>query len=64
MFEHFGLNKFLAPLAEESMMNLKINILTKKRVTNLDIFFCYYKVQKIRKTILMAVVEEATEIFL
>ena len=40
-------------------MNLKINILEKKRVTNLDIFF-YYKVQKIRKTVLMA----ATENFL
>ena len=46
------------------MMNLKINILTKKRVTNLDIFLCYYKFQKITKTVLMAVVEEATEIFL
>ena len=45
------------------MMNLKINILTKKRVTNLDIFF-YYKVHKITKTVLMAVAEEATEIFL
>ena len=35
----FGLNKFLALLAEEiELMNLKINILTKKRFTILDIF--------------------------
>ena len=45
-------------------MNLKINILTKKRVTNLDNFFSYYKVKKNTKTILMAVAEEAIEIFL
>ena len=45
-------------------MNLKINILTKKGFTNLDIFLCYYKFEKITKTFLMAVVEEATEIFL
>ena len=46
------------------MMNLKINILTEKGFTNLDIFFCYYKFQKITKTVLMAIVEEATENFL
>ena len=45
-------------------MNLNINILTKKGFTNLDIFLYYYKFQKITKTVLMAVVEEATEIFL
>ena len=45
-------------------MNLNINILTKKRFTNFDIFLCYYKFQKITKTVLMAVAEEATEIFL
>ena len=47
------------------MMNLKINIITKKRFTNLDIFvFSYYKVKKNTKTVLMVVAEEATEIFL
>ena len=50
------------------MMNLEINILTKKIVTNLEIFLSfslfYHKFQKITKTVLMAVVEEATEIFL
>ena len=46
-------------------MNLKINILTKKSVTNLDIFFfSYYKVKKNTKIVLMAVDEEATKIFL
>ena len=49
-------------------MNLKINILTKNRVTNLDMFLSfslfYNKVQKITKTFLMAIAEEATEIFL
>ena len=35
----FGLNKLLAPLAGEiELMNLRINILTKKGFTNLDIF--------------------------
>ena len=46
------------------MMNLKINILTKKGFTNLDIFLCYYKFQKITKTVLIAVAEEGIEIFL
>ena len=45
-------------------MNLKINILTKKGFTNLDFFLYYYKFQKITKTFLMVVAEEATEIFL
>ena len=45
-------------------MNLKINILTKKGFTNLEIFLCYYKFHKITKTVLMAVAEKATEIFL
>ena len=45
-------------------MNLKINILTRKGFTNLDIFLSYYKFHKFTKTVLMAVVEEATEIFL
>ena len=45
-------------------MNLKINILTKKGFTNLDNFLYYYKFQKITKTVLMAVAEEATEFFL
>ena len=50
-----GLNKFLALLAGDRMMNLKINILTKKGFTNFDIFLYYYKFQKIRKTVLMAI---------
>ena len=45
-------------------MNLKINFLTKKGFTDLDICLYYYKFYKITKTVLMAVVEEATEIFL
>ena len=46
------------------MMNLKINILTKKGFTNLYIFLFDIIFQKITKTILMAVAEEATDIFL
>ena len=46
------------------MMNLKINILTKMGFTNFDIFLYYYKLQKITKTVLLAVAEEAIEIFL
>ena len=45
-------------------MNLKINIITKKGFTNLDIFIYYYKFYKITKTVLMIVAEEAIEIFL
>ena len=45
-------------------MNLTINILTKKGFTNLDIFLCYYKFQKITKIVLMEVAEEATKNFL
>ena len=50
-------------------MNLKINILTKKGITNLDIFLYffyvfYHKFQKITKTVLMVVVDFATENFL
>ena len=44
-------------------MNLKINILTKNRFTNLDIFLYYYKFHKITNTVLTAVVEEATKFF-
>ena len=46
------------------MINLKINILTKEGFTNLDIFLLDIIFQKITKTILMAVVEEATDMFL
>ena len=46
------------------MINLKINILTKKRLTNLDIFLFDIIFQKITKTVLIALVEEATDIFL
>ena len=49
-------------------MNLKINILTKKGITNLDIFLSfslfYHKFQKITKTILMAVTDYATKDFI
>ena len=58
------MNKFLVPLPGDRLMNLKINILSKKGFTNLDIFLCYYKFQKITKTVLMAVAEEAIENFL
>ena len=49
-------------------MNFKIDILTKKRITNLDIFLSfsvfYNKFQKISKTVLKTVADEVTEIFL
>ena len=46
------------------MINLKINILTKKGFTNLDIFLFDIIFQKITKTVLIAIDEEATDIFL
>ena len=47
------------------MKNLKINILTKKGITNMDIFSLFYhKFQKITKTILMAIADDPTENFL
>ena len=60
----FGLNKFLALFPGKEMINLKINILTKKGFTNLNIFLFDIIFQKIRKTVLMAIAEEATYIFL
>ena len=49
-------------------MNLKINILTKKGITKLDIFLSfslfYHKFQKIIKTVLMGVADDATENFI
>ena len=45
-------------------MNLKINILTKKGFTNLHIFLFDIIFHKITKTVLMALAEEATNIFL
>ena len=60
----FGLNKFLAPLLGMEMIILKINILTKKGFTNLDIFLFDIVFQKITNTILIAVAEEAIDIFL
>ena len=49
-------------------MNLKIDILTKKGITDLDIFLSfslfYNKFQKISKTVLKTVADEATENFL
>ena len=56
-------NKFLVPLTRDRLIILKINILTKKGFTNLDIFLYYYKFQKITKIVLMAVAKEATENF-
>ena len=46
------------------MRNLKINILTKKGYTNLDIFLFDIIFEKIIKRVLMAITEEATNIFL
>ena len=46
------------------MINLKINILTKKGFTNLDIFLVDIIFQRITKTVLLAVTEEATDMFL
>ena len=46
------------------MINLKINILTKKGFTNLDIFLFDNIFQKITKTVLMTVDKEATDMFL
>ena len=46
------------------MINLKINILTKKGFTNLDIFLFYIIFQKMTKTVLMAVAKEVTDMFL
>ena len=46
------------------MINLKINILIKKGFTNLDIFIFDFIFHKIIKTVLMAVAEEATDVFL
>ena len=49
-------------------MNLEINILTKKGITNLDIFLSfslfYHKFQKITKTVLMTVADDATKNFI
>ena len=50
-------------------MNLKIDILTKKGITNVDIFlsfFLYFTInfKKISKTTLKTVVDEAIETFL
>ena len=49
-------------------MNLEINIITKNGITNLDIFLFfslfYHKCQKITKTVLMTVADDATENFI
>ena len=45
-------------------MNLNINILTKKGFTNLEIFLFDIIFQQITKIVLMAIAEEATDIFL
>ena len=45
-------------------MNLKINILSKKGFTNLDIFLFNIIFQKIIKTVLIALAEEAIDIFI
>ena len=60
---HILVNKFLASLLGKDMINLKINILTKKGFTNLDIFLFDIIFQKITKIVLIAVAEEATDIF-
>ena len=63
LYISFGLNKFWR-LFRGEMINLKINILTKKGFTNLDIFLFDIIFQKITKTGLIVVAEEATDIFL
>ena len=49
-------------------MNLNINILTKKGITNLDIFISfslfYHEFKKITKIILSTVADDATENFI
>ena len=49
-------------------MNLEINILTKKGITNLDIFLSYslfyHKFQKITKIVLVTFADDATENFI
>ena len=45
-------------------MNLMINFLTKNGFTNFDIFLFDIIFQKITKTVLIAVAEEAPDIFL
>ena len=64
MYISFSINKFLTPLPGIEMMNLKINILNKKGFINLEHFLFGIIFQKIAKTVLMAVAEEATDIFL
>ena len=46
------------------MINLKINILIKNGFTNFNIFLFDIIFQKITKTVLMAVAEEAIDLFL
>ena len=46
------------------MINLKINVLTKKGFTNLDTFIFDIIFQKITKPFLIRVAEEDTHIFL
>ena len=64
MYISFGLNKFLTLFPVIEMINLKINIMTKKGFTNLDIFHFDIIFQKITKTVLMAVAEKATDMFI
>ena len=46
------------------MINVKINILTKKGFANLDIFLFDITFQNIAKTYLMEIAEEAIDMFL
>ena len=64
MYISFGLNMFLASLLGIEMINLKINILIKKGFTNFNIFLFDIIFQKITKIVLMAVAEEAIDMFL
>ena len=61
---HLVLTNFWRRWPGIEMINLQINILTKKRFTNLDIFLFNIIFQKITKIVIMAVAEEATDIFL
>ena len=45
-------------------MNLKINILTKERNANFELFLCFTKnFRKLEKTVLTIVAEKAADIF-
>ena len=63
MYISFGLDQVFDIIAGDRK-NLKINILTKERNANFDIFFLFYKnFIKSTKTVLTAMAEKATDLF-